>query len=248
VKVVSIHQPGYLPWLGYLHKILYSDLFILHDQVEYSKRVFIARVLIRKPESPTESIYLTVPLRKHSDFIQIKDLLVDTSQKWQTKHLNLIQAAYRKAPHFEAYFPVIEKSLLDTRGVESFVDVAHLTLKAFLKLFNYDKEFPLSSRLPVSGKKSEYNVNLVRHFQGTVYLSGSFGKEYQSDEEFIQHGISVVYQDIFEYLAANPYPVFYGEFINGLASIDALFNVGVDGIKNILEKYQSHQIKLQQKV
>ena len=32
--IVSIHQPNYLPWLGFFNKIKQSDLFILFDDVQ----------------------------------------------------------------------------------------------------------------------------------------------------------------------------------------------------------------------
>lgn len=247
-KTVAIHQPGYLPWLGYIHKILYSDLFIVHDQVEYSKRVFISKVLIRKPESSSESIYLTVPLKKHSDFIQIKNLVVDKSQNWQVKHLNLIRASYQKSPYFKTYFPSIEETILKTKTLDSFVETTNIILKDCLKLFGYEKNIELSSHLPVTGKKNSYNVNLVKHFGGTTYLSGTGAKNYQSSEEFSRDGITIIYQDIFNFLEKKPYYTFYGTFINGLSFIDALFNIGIEGIKKIFESYESDMIEKMKKI
>lgn len=38
--IVSIHQPAYLPWLGYFHKILRSDVFVFLDTVQLEKNGF----------------------------------------------------------------------------------------------------------------------------------------------------------------------------------------------------------------
>ena len=34
---VAIHQPQYLPWLGYLDKIDRADLFVVLDCVQFTK-------------------------------------------------------------------------------------------------------------------------------------------------------------------------------------------------------------------
>ena len=59
--IVSVHQPQYIPWIGYFHKIRSSDLFVLLDNVQYKKREFQNRNKIRTKEG---SIWLTVPVAK----------------------------------------------------------------------------------------------------------------------------------------------------------------------------------------
>jgi hypothetical protein len=41
-----IHQPYFLPWMGYFSKLIYADKFIVLDNVEFSKRHFIDRVQV----------------------------------------------------------------------------------------------------------------------------------------------------------------------------------------------------------
>ena len=38
--IVSFHQPAYLPWLGYFHKILRSDVLVFLDTVQLEKNGF----------------------------------------------------------------------------------------------------------------------------------------------------------------------------------------------------------------
>ena len=35
--ILAAHQPQYLPWLGYLHKISDTDVFLILDDVQYKK-------------------------------------------------------------------------------------------------------------------------------------------------------------------------------------------------------------------
>ncbi|RYE59542.1 MAG: hypothetical protein EOP48_00565 [Sphingobacteriales bacterium] len=44
-----MHQPYFLPWMGYFSKLLYADKFIVLDDASFSKRKFIDRVQIINP-------------------------------------------------------------------------------------------------------------------------------------------------------------------------------------------------------
>ena len=37
--IVAIHQPQYLPWLGYFDKMLKADVFCYLDTVQYKKKI-----------------------------------------------------------------------------------------------------------------------------------------------------------------------------------------------------------------
>ncbi len=237
-KIVAIHQPCYLPWLGYLHKIWFSDVFILHDNVQFTKKSFIKRVLIRKPHAPGESDYLIMPLKKHSDFELIKDIRVDHSQDWRRKHLVKMTEAYRGAPYFSRYFPAVERMFGEVVGMESLTDVIEKGIRLFMELLECPTQVVRSSALPVQGQKSEYNLNLVRHFGGQVYYSGTVAAGYQSEEEYRAAGVALLYSRIFAYLGEHPYAQPQGEFINGLSSLDALFNIGAEGIKALFADYE----------
>ncbi len=57
--IVSIHQPAYLPWLGYLDRIARSDLFIFLDNVQFERNSFTNRNQIKTANGP---VWLTVPV------------------------------------------------------------------------------------------------------------------------------------------------------------------------------------------
>jgi len=100
-KIISIHQPAYLGWLGYFHKIFYSDIFVVHDAVEFSRKSFIKRTLIRKSNTD-ESTYLILPAQKHSDFCSIIEMHLDETIDWRTSHLRKINSAYNKTKKLKA--------------------------------------------------------------------------------------------------------------------------------------------------
>ena len=238
-KVIAIHQPDYFPWLGYFHKIYYSDIFIILDNVEFSKSSLTRRSHILKSPSSTAKRYITLPLKKHSDFSLIKDLSVDYSQKWQQKHINQIRGAYNKTPFFHKYFPHIERMILECSNLKTLSEVNVYLLKSLLNILSIKDNTVLSSSFSVNGKRSELNINLVKHCNGNVYISGRGALDYQNDSEFNEAGIKVIYQNIYNFLEMHPYKQCQGEFVNSLSVLDALFNIGPEGIMNIFDNYEN---------
>ena len=95
--IVSIHQPAYLPWLGYFDKIARADLFIWLDNVQFQKNSFQNRNKILTKDGP---VWLTVPMRTSGVLYEtpLKDVEIDNSKNWRVKHLSSIKMNYGKAP------------------------------------------------------------------------------------------------------------------------------------------------------
>jgi hypothetical protein len=56
---VAVHQPQYLPWLGYLAKWAAADVFVFLDTVQYEKNGWQNRNRIRTADG---AHWLTVPV------------------------------------------------------------------------------------------------------------------------------------------------------------------------------------------
>ena len=88
---VSIHQPNYLPWLGFFNKVAQSDIYVVFDDVQYPMgKDFHNRNQIKTNNGKT---WLTIPVvgkseRRKFNEIQIKD------NGWNEKHLNNINTTY----------------------------------------------------------------------------------------------------------------------------------------------------------
>jgi len=239
-KIVSIHQPSYLPWLGYMHKIFYSDKFVIYDEAEFSKKSFIKRTLIRKQSKAEATTYLTIPTLKHSDFIKIGDIKIDNLQNWREQHLRKISAAYSKTEFFKTVYPEIEDAFQETIGSGSLVEVTNVLNQRLMKLLNINKEIFLSSDLlkcEDCSSAHEKNMKMCQMLGGSVYFSGSVARDYQEGEP-IPNGMSLIYQDIWNYLEKNPY-LTKENFVNGLSTLDALFYAGPEQITELFEEYDN---------
>ena len=106
---VAVHQPQYLPWLGYLAKWAAADVFVFLDTVQYEKNGWQNRNRIRTADG---AHWLTVPVHARLG-TPIREVSVDTTQPWRARHLRAIEHAYARAPHLPAYRDGL-RALLDT--------------------------------------------------------------------------------------------------------------------------------------
>src|SRR5687767_4007939 len=132
--LVAIHQPCFLPWLGYLDRMMRSDLFVILDHVQFERRNYQNRCLIRNED---DSKWLTVPVVQVSQKETILEKQVDNPPEtprggrwWGPNTFQTLRYAYRKAPHFNRYAPRLEE-LLNTRW-EKLVDL-DLAMLEFLR-------------------------------------------------------------------------------------------------------------------
>ena len=214
--IVSIHQPAYLPWLGYFDKINRSDIFVYLDSVQLEKNSFTSRNKVKTPQGAS---WLTIPLISKGHISNsIKDIRIDNSQNWKGKHLKSIFFNYRKAKYFDEVYPKIE--LLFEEEFEFFSDLAYKHLLFWLKEFGIRTEIIKSSSLDIKTRKSELILDLCSHFNASRYLSGTFGKDYLNEASFNSREIQIEYQNY-------DHPVYHqlnGEFLPFMGIVDFWMN------------------------
>jgi hypothetical protein len=234
--VVAIHQPSYLPWLGFFHKIFYADTFVILDNVEFSKNSFIKRTLINKTHV-NEGVYLTIPAAKHSDFVSINAMVESPSEDWRTSHLRKIHGSYNRAPYFREFYPLLEKAIDATRQSRSIAAINEQLLQSLLEMLGLKREIHTASAILDRDIKEphERNMWLCQRLGGNVYFSGATAIDYQRDKE-CPPGMRLIYQRIWEHIAARPY-LPPDRFSNGLSILDCLFTAGPDAIFRIFESY-----------
>ena len=103
---IAIHQPNYLPWMGYFLKIASCDAFIFHDAVTLNIKGYTRRTQIRNSDSE-EPKKLSVSLKSASQNTLIKDIHDSEHVDWRTMHLTQIEKTYQQSPYFEEVFPCL---------------------------------------------------------------------------------------------------------------------------------------------
>jgi hypothetical protein len=131
VTILTAHQPSYLPWLGFFHKLAISDIYVSLDTVQYEKNSFINR---NKVKTPNGVVWLTVPVMTKGHLSKtINDMKINNSAKWKIKHWKTL-LLYQKTPYFENYYDFFEKTYM--KDWEFLADLNEHLLKFFLKELN----------------------------------------------------------------------------------------------------------------
>lgn len=226
MTVVAIHQPQYLPWLGYFDKLERCDVFCLLDTVQYKKNEFQNRNRIKTAEGWQ---WLTVPVTYR--FPQrIEEVGINQTVDWQRKHLQALKTNYSKAPFFETYYPSFEEFYQQSYDFLVQVNVACIQL--LVELLGLERKLVLASSLPVETEDSTLRlVEICKNLGGDYYLSGRDGAKYIDVDMFQNHKIEVLFQDF-----KHPhYPQCYGPFEPNMSVVDLLFNCGPESLAMISE-------------
>lgn len=215
--LVSAHQPAYLPWLGYIEKIVRSDVFIYLDTVQFEKNSFTNR---NKVKTSNGECWLTIPLKMKGHISLImSDMQIDNNQPWQKKHLNTIVANYKKAPYYNEVFPKIEKFY--TEKYDSLSDYCYDYLQVWLEIFDIKTPIIKSSTLNLTSAKSNLVLDLCLSQNANRYLSGALGKDYLNVDDFRAKGIEIEFQNY----QPKPYQQLWkGDFVPCLGVIDYAMN------------------------
>jgi WbqC-like protein family len=213
--IVSIHQPAYLPWLGYFDRIAASDLFIFLDVVQFEKNSYINRNRIKTVRGP---IWLTVPvlLRGHKTKT-LTEIEIDERGNWRRKHLRSIEQNYRQTPGFTKKFKLLEAQF---PSLSKLTEFCFEQLKFWLVELQIKTKVLRASELPASGAKSDLVLSLCTLVGATTYLSGPLGRGYLNEHQFLDAGIGIRYHNY-----KHPkYSQLYGEFIPAMAIVDYWMN------------------------
>lgn len=215
---LAVLQPGYLPWLGFFDQMNRVDVFVYYDDVQYTRSDWRNRNRVKGPQGP---VWLTVPVLHTARFGQmILEAEIDNRADWARKHRETLRIHYRRAPHFERYWPILDEAY--GQRWERLVDLDLFLLERIKDALGISAATHRSSALGIGGARVERLLAICRHFGATSYLTGDAAEDYLEPEPFAAGGVEVEYQR-YEHPA---YPQLYGDFVPYLSVVDLLFNCG----------------------
>jgi hypothetical protein len=231
-RLVAIHQPNFLPWLGWWDKLARADIFILLDDAQFPKSgaTYMNRVQMLVQG---RAAWVTVPIvRAYSGTRAIAQMRTDGQRPWRRRILATLEASYGRAPRFDETMAVLEPALGDRTDL--LAQYNERALRAIGEHLGLDtKRFARSSELASEGRATGRIISLVRAVGGGAYLAGGGARGYQDDAMFAAAEVDLVQQDF------QPRP--YGQggvarFVPGLSIVDALMWQGAAATARALRR------------
>lgn len=214
--IVAIHQPQYLPWLGYFDKMDQADVFVLLDNVQFKKNEWQNRNRIKTARGWQ---WITVPVLHHfpSPLMEIR---INQDVPWERKHLQALATNYSRAPYFQKHKDFFVETY--SQRWERLVDINMHVIRYMARALGINTPLVLASELPTVEDPTERLIIICRHLKAKAYLSGRDGARYMQTYRFAEEGIRLLFQDFHHPV----YPQLYSDFVPQLSAIDLLFNCG----------------------
>lgn len=220
MKKVAIVQSNYIPWKGYFDMIASVDEFIIYDDMQFTRRDWRNRNLIKTPQGLH---WLTVPVKVKGKYHQsIRETEIEGTD-WVETHLKSLMANYARALHFAEVFALVEPAYRS--GHTKLSDLNRDLIERICAFLGIATRLTNSWNYALVDGKSERLADLCRQAGAQVYISGPAAREYLDETVFFKLGIEVHW---FEYADYPAYPQLWGEFAHGVSILDLLFNCGRD--------------------
>ena len=216
---VFISQSNYIPWKGFFDAIQLADVYVLYDEMQYTKGDWRNRNRIKTLNGLQ---WLTIPVKVKGKLYQKINETEISNEGWARKHWKSIVQNYQKAPCFEEFGPRFEKLYQSVPG-PLLSHINYHFLNGISEMLGITTAFRWSSEFELIGDKNERLLHICQDLNADEYISGPAAQSYLDERLFVQNRIKVTWMD---YSGYPEYPQLYGNFEHGVSVIDLVFNLG----------------------
>lgn len=224
VNNVGIIQSNYIPWRGYFDFIDCVDIFVIHDDIQYTKQDWRNRNRILGAGGTP--IWLSVPVCYEETHQSIDSIKISKNQDWRNKHLAQFYNNYRHAPYFDGIYSLYREVML-SRDWIFLADLNCALISAIAHGLNITTKIVQARDLDCQGIKTEKIINIVKSLGGASYVSGPAAQSYLDLDEMKKSNIEVFWKT-YSYQA---YAQGVGGFESAVSIIDAIAYCGFDKAK-----------------
>jgi hypothetical protein len=220
---VAITQSNYIPWKGFFDSIQLVDVFVLYDDMQYTKRDWRNRNQIKSTNGPQ---WLSIPVEVKGKYFQkISDTKI-SDPSWARQHWMTLQQFYGKLPGFIHY-----KSVFEDLYAQPYINLSEVNfafIKAICEILNIKTEIRWSNEFVLPEGKTERLVHICKELNASDYYTGAAAKNYMDENLFFNENISVHYYD---YSGYPEYEQRFPPFTHAVSILDLLFCMGSDSTK-----------------
>lgn len=219
MKKVAILQSSYLPWKGYFDIINCVDEFIIFDEVQYTKRDWRNRNIIKTAQGKQ---WLTIPIRTKGKYLQKINEATVRDKEWAKQHWEIISFNYKNTLFFNKYKKIFENFFLRLEE-NNLSNINIMLIHIINNILGIKTKITNSKDYKTTGKKTIKLLNLCIKAQANVYVSGPSAKSYLDESLFNKNNIEVHWMNYDNY---PEYKQLYPPFEHHVSIIDLLFNTG----------------------
>jgi hypothetical protein len=232
--ILAIMQPYFFPYLGYFALIKHSDQFILFDTPQFIRHGWIERNQVLKPDG--ETLYIKVPLKKHSRGTIIKDIEINETENWKAKIIAQLVPYKKKSPYYNEVINLLE----DIFKIEtsSIVEFNYQSLKKVCDYLQIDTPISIWSEMNIAIDEvkapDEWALNICKALNSDSYINPTGGMSFFDTEKYRNSGIKI------SFLNHKPteYPQISSDFVPFLSIIDVMMFNSPEKINEYLNNYE----------
>ncbi len=226
---VAIMQPYFFPYIGYFQLIGAVDLFIVYDNIKYTKKGWINR---NRMLQGGKDIMFSLPLKGDSDYLDVRERMLSNDFN-RDKLLNQLRGAYGRAPHFAEVFPMVERAVRH-EDTNLFAFLRH-ALVCTCEHLGLATPIRVSSSVEIDHalKNQDKVIALAKAVGASTYVNAIGGLELYDREVFRQNGLEL------QFIRSRPfeYRQFGDPFVPWLSIIDVLMFNPLDAVRATVSSY-----------
>ena len=205
------------------------DRFVLYDDMQYTKRDWRNRNVIKTPQGPK---WLTIPVEVKGKFHQKINETKISDDSWAQGHIAQLQQNYRNSNFYVSELGWVEELFAEMSQHDMLSDVNRKCIEIINKRLGITTELIDSRMVTLIDGKTERLVSICEELGAKTYVSGPAAKDYLDESLFLSKGISVEYFDNNGY---QEYEQLFPPFSHYVTILDLFFNVGDEAVN--LMKY-----------
>ncbi len=226
---VAVMQPYFFPYLGYFQLISAVDVFVIYDNLQYTKKGWINRnrILVNGKDS-----YVSIELESSSSLSEIKEKRIADSFS-REKLIRRIYGAYKKALYFNYAIKLIEEIIyFETDNLFDYVKNSIFKLSDW---FNLTPEFVISSNLKINDNHhgQERLIDICTQLNAKQYINLPGGRALYDPIQFDENNLKLSF--------LQPEKIRYAQFeeyfVENLSILDVIMFNSNKECSCLLNKY-----------
>lgn len=229
---IGIMQPYFFPYIGYFQLINAVDLFVVYDNIKYTKKGWINR---NRMLQNGKDVIFSLPLKNDADSLNIceRQLAADFNRD---KLLNKFKGEYLHAPYFAKTLPLVEQIVrYEEANLFRFL---HYSIAKTCEHLGITTKIRVSSDIAIDHnlKNQDKVLALCEAVGASSYVNAIGGMVLYSKEAFLDKGIKLTF--------CRSRPLKYTQFSNDFVPWLSIIDVMMFNSVTVIQKWLSYNYEL----